>query len=94
MGISITDAFNFVLFDQPLPAVTAAEQAELRRRVLRETGAADAAEALRLADRLAQKARALNIRGQVGAVDDVALVATVQEAHALRCKLAAIEAGL
>jgi hypothetical protein len=76
------------------PAATAAEQAELRRRILRGELRADTTDAQVSAALLGARAAALRDRMERGELDDAALVAAVQEAHALRCKLAAIEAGL
>lgn len=75
-------------------AATAAEQDELRRRILRGELRADTTAVQAAAGRLAARAEALRNRMERGELDDVALVAAAQAAHQMHCKLAALEAGL
>jgi hypothetical protein len=77
---------------RPRPAATAAEQAELRRRILRGQLRGDTAAAATVAGDLVARCMALRDRDEE--LDDVALVAAAREAHELRCKLEGLEAAL
>jgi hypothetical protein len=76
------------------PAATAAEQDELRRRILRGELRADTTAVQVSAALLGARAAALRDRMEQGELDDAALVAAAVEAHTLRCELAAVESGL
>lgn len=74
------------------PAATAAEQAALRRALLRDVALADATQGQTLAGRLAVRATALRIRLEGDAngrvpMDDAAFRAAVDEAASLRAAL-------
>lgn len=79
---------------RPRPAATAAEQAEVRRRMLRDQLRADTAAAQVTAGNLAGLAREMRDRMERGETDDATLTADAALAHELRRALAVVESSL